>query len=77
MSSFRPDATLVRRHMPAVLTVLACVLIWFGYDNIAQLRGTFLWELRYVALGCAAIVLLTVVERLSSWLARRTNAKEH
>ena len=76
MTSAKPDATVLRRNVPAALTVLACLLIWFGYDNIGQLRGTFLWELRYIALGCATIALLTVVEHLSSWLARRINSKE-
>ena len=76
MTSAKLDTTVLCRTVPAALTVLACLLIFLGYDNIGQLRGTFLWELRYVALGCAAVLLLTAVERLSAWLARRTNAKK-
>lgn len=71
-----PNATLLRRNVPAALTVLACLLIWLGYDNIGQLRGTLLWELRYIVLGCAAVILLTAVERLSSWLAKGSRAEE-
>ena len=76
MTSLALDARALRRHLPAALTLLACLLIWLGYDNIGLMRGTFLWELRYVALGCAAILLLTATERLSAWLAQHLNAKE-
>ncbi len=50
------------------LTILACALLWYGYESIGVLRGTPLWELRYVLLGCAAFVLLTLVERISARL---------
>ena len=66
--------TLARLIAPA-LTVIACALLWFGYDSVGILRGTPLWELRYVLLGCAAFALLTLVERvsasLSAWSKRR------
>ncbi len=57
------------------LTILACGLLWIGYDSIGVLRGTPLWELRYVLLGCAAFALLTLVEKVSAglnaWSKRR------
>ena len=59
--------TLARLIAP-VLTVLACALLWFGYDSVGVLRGTPLWELRYVLLGCAAFALLTLVEKVSARL---------
>lgn len=58
-----------RRALPPALTLVACVLIWLGYDNLNQLRGTLLWELRYVVLGCAVFVLLSGFERMTSWVA--------
>jgi hypothetical protein len=66
--------TLARLIAPA-LTILACALLWFGYESIDILRGTPLWELRYVLLGCAAFALLTLMEkasaRLNAWVKRR------
>ena len=66
--------TLARLIAPG-LTILACALLWIGYDSIGVLRGTPLWELRYVLLGCAAFALLTLVEkvsaRLGTWGRRR------
>ena len=50
------------------LTILACALLWFGYESIGILRATPLWELRYVLLGCAGFALLTIVERVSARL---------
>lgn len=65
--------TLARLIAPG-LTILACGLLWIGYDSIGVLRGTPLWELRYVLLGCAAFALLTLVEkasaRLNAWSKR-------
>ncbi len=66
---------MLTRLVSPALTVLACALLWFGYDSVGVLRGTPLWELRYVLLGCIAFALLTVVERvsarLSAWGKRR------
>ena len=66
---------MLTRLIAPALTVLACALLWFGYDSLGVLRGTSFWELRYVLLGCAAFALLTLVERtsarLSAWVKRR------
>ncbi len=58
------------RLLPPGLTLLACGLIWLAYENLGLLRGTLFWELRYVTLGCAVILLLTGLERLNAWLSR-------
>ena len=51
--------------------LLACAALWLGYENLSLLRGTALWEFRYVVLGCAGFLLLTGAERLASWLGKR------
>jgi hypothetical protein len=33
------------------------------------LQGTMIWELRWIALGCAFIAFLTIVERVATWIA--------
>ena len=50
------------------LTLLASAGIWWGYQEIGMLRGTALWELRYLALLCGAVALLSCLEWLLSRL---------
>ncbi len=59
---------MLKRLVAPTLTILGCALLWYGYESINVLRGTPLWELRHVLLGCAGFVLLTLVERISARL---------
>lgn len=60
-----------------VLTLLACAALgwtWGALDSpvgtiFAPLRGTMIWDLRWIALGCAFIALLGIVERVATWVA--------
>lgn len=53
------------RVAPALITLLACGLFWLAYDNVAMIRGTILWDLRFVVLACLAALLLTLAERFA------------
>lgn len=64
--------TLIRRGAPPVLAALACVLLWFGWQEIGLLRGTWFWELRYVVAGVAAIAVLTAAR----WVEARVSRSE-
>lgn len=52
-------------------TLGAAVLIWLMWTEIGQLRGTFLWDLRYIAFGVAVSAVLTLAEWIASRVDRR------
>lgn len=54
---------------PAV-TVAAVLVVLAAWWNLDLLRGTFLWELRYVAFLVVAVLVLTAAE----WIAARLAA---
>jgi len=54
-----------------VLTAGACAAVWYGYENLALLRGSVLWDLRYVVLGVAAVLALGLAQWIAALLARR------
>lgn len=59
------------RDVIAILvTLLAAGLVWWGWDDLRLLRGTFLWEVRFVAFGVGAIAIITAAE----WLAVKAAA---
>ena len=68
---------MIARIAAPLLTLLACAVLYWAYTALDRpvgtifehLRGTMIWELRWIALGCAVVELLTIVERLSTWIA--------
>ncbi len=48
--------------------LVPAALIWLGYDQIDQLRGTLFWPYRYLLLALAAFLLLTGVQRLETFV---------
>lgn len=52
-----------------VLTLAACGGVYAGYENLALLRGSVLWDLRYVLLGIGAVLVLSLAEWLSARIA--------
>lgn len=57
----------LRRSLPPLLTLGAAALIWLKWTEISLLRGTVLWDLRFLVFGAAVIVLLTLIE----WIVGR------
>jgi len=45
-----------------VLTLAACLAVWIVRSEILSLLGTLVWDLRYVLLGVAAVIFLTLAE---------------
>ncbi|MEM9147418.1 MAG: hypothetical protein AAGC57_14600 [Pseudomonadota bacterium] len=60
----------VWRLLPAALAFGAAALIWWGWEELGQLRGTPVWEFRYILLGIAAILGLGVLEAVLARLPR-------
>jgi hypothetical protein len=53
------------RLMAALLTLAACLGVWIARGELGQLRGTLVWDLRFVLLGCASALALSLAERLA------------
>ncbi|MEM6441200.1 MAG: hypothetical protein AAF763_16065 [Pseudomonadota bacterium] len=67
---------MIARILAPLLALLAAAAVWYGWDQLRLLRevrawdGGALWELRYVVLGLAAILLLTLIERITDLFRR-------
>jgi hypothetical protein len=53
------------RVLAVLLTLAACLGVWVLRGEIGGLRGTLVWDLRFVVLGCAAALALSLAERLA------------
>lgn len=76
--------TTIRHLLALAATVLLGVVLyyaWVGFktDVLAyaglarELRGTWLWDLRYIAIPLYVVVALGLAEKLSAVLQRRLN----
>ncbi len=61
------------RIVALLLTLGACLGVWILRSEIGGWRGTLVWELRFVILGCAAALALGLAERLA---ARAATARD-
>ena len=59
------------RLLGPALTAGACAAVWYAWANLALLRGSVLWDLRYVVLGVAAILILSAAQWAAAALAKR------
>ncbi len=57
-----------KRMMAAIVTLLACVVIYFSYGELSILRGTFFWDLRYVVFTVFLFLVLTLAEKLENFI---------
>ena len=51
-----------------VLAALGAGAIWYSYQEITFLRGTTFWEYRLIALLVGGVLLLSILEWLTSFL---------
>lgn len=58
---------MTRAAIPVALAFIAGGLCWLAWAEIALLRGTVFWEIRYLTFGVVVIGVLTLAE----WLAGR------
>ena len=63
------------RLLGPALTLAACLGIWAAYGQLGLLRGSVLWDLRYVALGVVAILILSLAEWISAALVKRLGGR--
>jgi len=66
---------MILRLLPVALTFGAMWGLWVLYGNLGFLRGTPLWELRYVVFVIAGFLGLGALEWALAWLRKRLSAK--
>lgn len=66
---------MILRGFAIVLACLATWAIWLGYGQLRALRGTPLWEFRYLVMLIATFLGLGGVEWALGWLRRRLHAE--
>ena len=62
---------MMMRLLAPALTIVACYGIWSAYENLTILRGSVLWDLRYVVLCVTAIMVLSLAE----WTAAKIGSR--
>ncbi len=61
-------APLWRKAVAAALALAAAGAIWYGWENLNTVRRSVpgqLWDYRYLVLTIAAVLLLSLIERIS------------
>lgn len=70
------------RHLAALLaTTVLGVVLWFAWEGFRidglrygglarELRGTWMWDLRYALVPAYAVAALWVAEKIAGWFPR-------
>ena len=53
---------MILRVLSITVTFCAVLALWFGYGQLGSLRGTLLWEYRYITYAVAAFLMLSALE---------------
>jgi len=67
---------MIARILAPALAALAAYALWLGWEDLRLLReirawdGGAAWELRYLVLGLAAFLVLSLAERITSLFRR-------
>lgn len=59
---------MIIRGLSIALAALALAALWFGYMNLNILRGTPLFDFRYVIFAVAAFLGLSAIEWALGWI---------
>jgi hypothetical protein len=62
---------MIIRGLAIVLTAAACVALWFGYMNLNVLRGTPLFDFRYVIFAVGSFLGLSALEWGIGWIKKK------
>lgn len=68
---------MIMRGLAIVLTVGVTAALWFGYMNLGTLRGTPLFDFRYVLFAIAAFLGLSAVEWALGWIKAKTQGPDN
>lgn len=62
---------ILRRCIGLAVAAALCALIWYGYGELTLLRQTVWWDLRYIVFTVAVFAMLSLAQRLWTFVARR------
>ena len=68
---------MILRALAIVLTAGATALLWFAYMNLGILRGTLLFDFRYIVFAIAAFLGLSAFEWALGWIKAKTQGPDH
>lgn len=64
------------RALSIVSGAAAAAGLWYGYMNLNLLRGTELFDFRYVVFAVASFLGLSAIEWLLGWIKARFQASD-
>lgn len=62
---------MMARVLHIALMLGACGLLWLGWSQLNNLRGTVFFEYRYVLLVAAGFLVLSVAQAIAGWIGGR------
>lgn len=60
---------MIRAAIHIALMAAAAAVLWWGWSNLNLLRGTPVFEFRFVLLLAAGFLVLSAAQALAGWLA--------
>jgi hypothetical protein len=67
---------MIIRGLAILLALGATAALWFGYMNLNFLRGTPLFDFRYVVFAVAAFLGLSATEWALGWIKTKVQGSE-
>ena len=62
---------MILRMLSIAVAIGAVLALWFGYGQLNTLRGTPLWEYRFIVFAAAAFLGLSALEWALGWLKHK------
>lgn len=59
---------MIIRALSIALALGAALALWFGYGELRILRGTWLWEYRFITFAIVAFLGLSLLEWALGWI---------
>lgn len=59
---------MIVRCLAIMLAAIGAAALWYGYENLRLLRGTPLFDFRYVVFAVVAFLGLSGIEWVFGWL---------
>lgn len=67
---------MIVRCLAILFALSAAAALWYGYDNLRQLRGTPLFDFRYIFFAVVAFLGLSAVEWALGWIKGKIEGDE-
>ncbi len=67
---------MIVRGIAILLAAGAAAALWYGYDNLRMLRGTPLFDFRYVVYAVVSFLGLSAIEWVYGWIKGKIEGTE-